>query len=170
MALAALSPSASAGLSPLLMAEEVERFSASEIRQAIAHWVGENRTDLAEALVVAGLSQYPDSEDILALGALVSEVEQDWSVAQERLECLMRVQADRVPAETLHHFIRVLRCRGAYFNAYLQSQAAIGCFPEHQGLRHLHAELTQLLESVSIEACELQAQVSDQEPVARQPS
>lgn len=157
MALPALSPLATASPPPLFMPEEAARFSAPEIRQAIAHWVGQDRLDLAEALVVAGLSQYPDSEDILALGALVSEVQQDWAQAQERLEQLMRVQGAQVPAETLHHFIRVLRCRGAYFNAFLQAQTAIACFPGHAGLRQLHSELALMLESVPM-------RVSDEHP------
>lgn len=142
---------------PMFVAEEASRFSASEIREAIAHWVGQGRMDLAEALVAAGLSQYPDSEDILALGALVCEVQQDWAQAQERLEHLMGVQGERVPAETWHHFIRVLRCRGAYFNAYLEAQKATARFPRHEGLALLHGELQALMESVPVTASEVQS-------------
>jgi hypothetical protein len=159
MALPALSTyaSVSASAPPLFMAEQASRFSASEIRHAIAYWVGQNRLDLAEALVVAGISQYPRSEDILALGALVSEVYQDWPLAQDRLEQLMTVQGAQVPAETLHHFVRVLNCRGAYFKAYLESQKALERFPRHEGLRQLHAELKALMESVSMKVSSVQA-------------
>lgn len=158
MALPALSTftPAIASAPPLFMAEEAARFSASEIRHAIAYWVGQNRLDLAEALVVAGVSQYPLSEDILALGALVCEVHQDWALAQDRLEQLMRVQGEQVPAETLHHFVRVLNCRGAYFKAYLEAQKARERFPRHEGLRQLHAELSALMESVSMKVSSVQ--------------
>jgi len=163
MAFPALSSLVSTNPPPFIRAEEAMRFSAPEIRHAIAYWVEQDRLDLAEALVVAGLSQYPDSEDILALGALVSEVLQEWSLAQERLELLMRIQADKVPAETMHHFVRVLRCRGAYFNAYLQSQTALAWYPEHVGLQQLYSDLKQLMESVPLKASEVPPQAQVQE-------
>lgn len=154
MALAALSPVASQTQPLVFMADEASRFSASEIREAIAHWVAQDRLDLADALVAAGLSLHSDSEDILALGALLAEVNQDWAQAQDHLERLIAVQGEQVSAESLHHYVRVLRCRGAYFNAYLQAQEALKRFPHHEGLRTAHAELTELLESVPLKAQE----------------
>ena len=69
---------------------------------------------MADALVAAGLAQYPDSEDILAIAALLAEVNQDWAQAQNCLERLMAVQGDHVQAETCYHLVRVMRCRSAY--------------------------------------------------------
>ena len=136
--------------SPAFVAEEASRFSASEIREAIANCVGENRLDLADALVAAGISQYPYSEDILALAALVAEVQQDWQLAHERLQVLLQLQGSRVTAETLHHFVRVLSCRHAHFEAYLQAKAALTKYPHHQGLRRSYDRLKELMESVPV--------------------
>jgi hypothetical protein len=159
MAFPALSSLVSTNPPPFIRAEEAMRFSAPEIRHAIAYWVEQDRMDLAEALVVAGVSQYPFSEDILALGALVSEVIQDWAQAQDRLEQLMQVQGTAVPPETLHHFVRVLHCRGAHFKAFLEAQKAVTRFPQHAGLQQLYADLKALLESVPMQAVEAPAQL-----------
>ena len=135
---------------PMFMAEDIDRFSAAEVRQAICAWVGESRMDMADALVAAGLAMYPDSQDILAMGALVAEVNQDWAQAQDCLERLVTVQGDAVSAEVLHHLVRVLRCRGAYFNAFIHAEKAILRFPQHSGLIQAHSELAELLESVPV--------------------
>ena len=150
MALAALIPTAAHAYSPAFVSQEASRFGPSEIREAIARWVANDRLDLADALVASGLSQYPDNEHILALAALVAEVQQDWVLAQERLEALLRVQGEGASPETLHHLIRVLRCRGVHTKAYLQAQQAAARFPSHAGLVQAHAELTELLASVPL--------------------
>ena len=53
-----------------LTPRQVSKFSAAEIRQTIASLVSGGHMDLADALSAAGLSLYPDSEDILAISAL----------------------------------------------------------------------------------------------------
>ncbi len=136
---------------PMFMAEDIDRFSAAEVRQAICAWVGESRMDMADALVAAGLAMYPNSEDILAMGALVAEVNQDWAQAQDCLERLVAIQGDAVSAEVLHHLTRVLRCRGAYFHAFIHAEKSILRFPHHSGLIQAHSELAQLLESVPVQ-------------------
>lgn len=132
-------------------AEEASRFTASEIRQAIAHWVGQGRMDLADALVAAGISLYPDSEDILAMGTLVAEVNQDWALAQECVESLMEVQGMAATAETWYHLVRIMRCRGAYHNALRHVQKAIRIFPAHEALREMHEQLAALVEAAPVE-------------------
>jgi hypothetical protein len=159
MALPAMISSTAPAYSPLYMAHEASRFSAQEIREAIAYWVSQDRLDLADALVAAGLSQYSESEDILALAALVAEVQQDWAQAQDRLETLARVQDKGVTADTLYHLIRVLRCRNAYFKAYLKAREAVQWHPDHPGLNKAFTELQALMESVSLSVTE--------EPTAR---
>lgn len=149
---AAIAPVMPMSPPPMFMAEEASRFSAAEVRQAIAYWVGENRMDVADALVAAGVGMYPDSQDILAIGALVAEVNQDWAQAQDCLERLIAVQGQAVSAESLHHLARVLRCRGAYFQAFTKARQALELFPQHPGLHQVHAELTQLLESIPVQA------------------
>lgn len=147
----AFSPVMPVNTSFMIMAEDIYRFSAAEVRQAICAWVGEARMDMADALVAAGLAMYPNSQDILAMGALVAEVNQDWALAQDCLERLVAVQGDEVSVEGLHHLVRVLRCRGAYFRAFICAEKAILRFPQHAGLIQAHAELAQMLESVPVQ-------------------
>lgn len=89
---------------------EVSRFTPAEIRGAIADLVALEKTDLASALCDAGLSLYPDSEDILAIAALLAESRQDWTTAEQLLAQLILKQAGSTPAATWQHYIRVLRC------------------------------------------------------------
>ena len=145
---AARSPVKPVNYQPMFTAEDADRFSAAEVRQAIAYWVGQDKLDVADALVAAGVAMYPNSEDILAIGALVAEVNQDWAQAQDCLEKLIEIQGDAAAAECWHHLVRVLRCRSSYFQAFIKAGIAVKAFPAHQGLRQAHAELTQLMESV----------------------
>jgi hypothetical protein len=76
-----------------LTRRQVSKFTASEIRQTISSLVSGGHMDLADALSAAGLSLYPDSEDILAISALLSEIKLDWKSAEQLLSQLMTVQA-----------------------------------------------------------------------------
>lgn len=147
----AFSKSTPMGSSIMFMAEDIDRFSAAEVRHAICAWVAEGHLDMADALVAAGLAMYPNSEDILVMGALVAEVNQDWPQAQDCLDRLVTVQGNEVSAEVMHHLVRVLRCRGAYFQAFVRAEKATLLFPQHAGLIQAHAELAQLLESVPVQ-------------------
>jgi hypothetical protein len=64
---------------------------------------------MANALVEAGLAIHPESEDVLAIAALVSMVRQDWVQAIELLNKLIVVQGDNVPPYTHLMLVRALR-------------------------------------------------------------
>ena len=132
--------------------KDVSRFTPTDIRLGIQWLMAEEQNDLAQALADAGIAIYPHSEDILAIGALVAEVNQDWAQAQDCLEKLIAVQGDAAAPECWHHLVRVLRCRSSYFQAFIKAGIAVNAFPAHQGLRQAHAELTQLMESVPVQA------------------
>lgn len=151
MTQAAPAPVVQAVYENMFTADEALRFSAAEIRQAIANWVGQGRIDIADALVAAGISLYPESEDILAIGTLVAEVNEDWAQAQECAERLMKIQGEQTPAETWYHLIRIMRCRGAYYDAFRHVKRAIRRFPAHEGLREAHEQLAALVESAPVE-------------------
>lgn len=123
--------------------KQVSRFTPEQIRQTIACLVSNDQLALANALVDAGLSLHPHSQDILCIGALVAEVQQDWDRAKDLLQELMRVQKGESPPDTWLHWIRVLRCRGEIKSATQAAKQAVGVFPEH---RQLQAEKQQLLE------------------------
>ena len=132
-------------------AEQASAYSAAQIREAIAYWVGRDRLDIADALVAAGMGLYPESEDILAIGALVAEINQDWAQAQECLERLMELQGSAVTGESFFHLVRVMRCRSAFYSAFRTAQRGLDKHPQHQGLAQELAELTELLESIPVE-------------------
>ena len=135
----------------LLSMREVSRFSASEIRQTIAALVADQRMGMADALSAAGLSLYPDSEDVLAISALLAEMKQDWSTAEDLIRQLIAQQGDKVTAFTWQHLIRVLRCQCEPGQALHIAQQALQAYPNDAALQ---AERLAL--------CEL---VSDQTPV-----
>jgi hypothetical protein len=95
----------------MLTVRDVSQFSAPEIRQTMADLVAANRVDLANALAAAGQSLYPESEDILAMSALLAEIQQDWASAEELLRKLVDTQGDAATPFTWRHLIRVLRCQ-----------------------------------------------------------
>ena len=95
----------------LLSVRDVSQFSAAEIRQTLADLVAADRIDLANALAAAGQSLYPESEDILAISALLAEIQQDWTTAEDMLRKLVETQGDAATPFTWRHLIRVLRCQ-----------------------------------------------------------
>jgi hypothetical protein len=109
---------------------DVSQFSAVEIRQAMAELVTSDRVELANALAAAGQSLYPESEDILAMSALLSEIQQDWTSAEEHLRKLFQVQGEAATPFTWRHLIRVLRCQCEPSKAIQAAQQALAHYPD----------------------------------------
>lgn len=124
---------------------DVSQFSAAEIRQTIADLTLANQFDLADALSAAGLSLYPQSEDILAISALLAEVKQDWAMAEDLLRQLMALQNSQSPAVTWQHLIRVLRCQCEPGQALAVAQQALTVHPHDPALREEMATLKALI-------------------------
>ena len=129
----------------LLSVREVSQFSAAEIRQTMADLVATDRVDLANALAAAGQSLYPDSEDILAMSALLSEIQQDWTSAEELLRKLVKTQGDAATPFTWRHLIRVLRCQCEPGKAMQAAQQALVQHPEDELLKEELASLQALV-------------------------
>ena len=89
---------------------DVSKFSPMEIREAIQSLVIEGKDSLANALGDAGLSLYPDSEDILAITGLLALMRQEWALSVELMEQLRAVQGDKTPPFTYVMLVRALRC------------------------------------------------------------
>lgn len=130
----------------------VSKFSAQEIRQTIAGLVSDGQMDLADALSAAGLSIYPDSEDILAISALLSEIKLDWKSAEELLSHLMTLQGDTAQPMTWLHLIRVIRCQSEFGRALLKAKQAVATCPNDPALQE---EFLSLQELVSAETPDL---------------
>mgnify|MGYP000249317508 FL=1 len=126
----------------MLSDREVSRFSSAEIREAIADLVTQNKMELANALGDAGISLYPESEDILAMCALLAESRQDWTAAEEMLAQLILKQNGNTPVATWQHYIRVLRCLCELQSAMQITEHALESHPENPVLM---AELQSLM-------------------------
>jgi hypothetical protein len=136
-----------------LTIREVSKFTAAEIRQTMADLVGNDRVDLADALSAAGLSLYPDSEDILAMSALLAEIKRDWTTAEQLLTQLMTQQGQNTTPFTWRHLIRVLRCQCEPSKALLMAKQAITAYPEDDILRDEFLSLQELVsEQMPVEA------------------
>lgn len=129
-----------------LTVREVSRYSAAEIRQTIADLVCAEHIELADALAAAGQSLYPDSEDILAISALLAEIKQDWGTAEQMLTQLVTQQGDQATPITWRHLIRVLRCQ---FENTKALQVAKQATAAHPGDALLAEEFLQLQKRVS---------------------
>ena len=136
----------------VLSVRDVSEFAAPEIRQTLADLVAGNRIDLANALAAAGQSLYPESEDILAISALLAEIQQDWNSAGELLYKLIDTQGAAATPFTWRHLIRVLRCQCEPGKALQVAQQAMLAHPADKTLAD--------------EFLALQVLVSEQVPVA----
>lgn len=114
-----------------------------QVREWVADLFRQDRINLAIALAEAGLALYPDSEDVLVIAALVSEVQQDWTYSRQLLEHLIKVQAGNTPAEVWHHYARVLRCLGESAQALRQVERGLRQHPYAPDLKQMATELQQ---------------------------
>ena len=131
---------------------DVSQFSAAEIRQTLADLVAADRIDLANALAAAGQSLYPESEDILAISALLAEIQQDWTTAEDMLRKLVETQGDAATPFTWRHLIRVLRCQYEPGKALQIAQQAMLAHPADALLNDEFLALQELVsEQVPVE-------------------
>ena len=117
-----------------LNVRDVSSFTAAEIRQTMAEPVAANRVELANALAAAGQSLYPESEDILAISALLAEIQQDWTGAEDLLRKLLDTQGAAATPFTWRHLIRVLRCQCEPGKALEVAQQAMRAHPADETL------------------------------------
>ena len=131
-----------ASVGGLLNTQTIQRFSPAEIRETIQSLVATEQLALANALGDAGISLYPESEDILAMCALLAESRQDWTAAEEMLAQLILKQNGNTPVATWQHYIRVLRCLCELQSAMQITEHALEFHPENPVLM---AELQSLM-------------------------
>jgi hypothetical protein len=95
-----------------LRTSATQELSPAKIRQSIADLVGKNRLTDADLLSHEALQRFPQSEDILVIRALVTQVRQDCPAASSALEKLITLQGQAAQAVTWGQWVRVLRCMG----------------------------------------------------------
>lgn len=110
---------------------QVKPVSPQLVRQAAVDLVANNQLSQAYALVEDALSQHPESQELVSMLALISEARQEWAKASFFLERLVRLQGSGVTAETLNHWVRVLRCQGQIERAARLAGNALKMYPGH---------------------------------------
>jgi len=119
--------------------------SPQHVRQAAVDLVARNQLSQAFALVEGAVRQHPDSQELVSLLALISEARQDWTKASFYLERLVRLQGSGVSAETLSHWVRVLRCLGHMERAARLAGNALKMYPGDVMLESESQTLTSIL-------------------------
>ncbi len=99
-----------AAVGGLLQAQHISRFKPAEIRESIQQLVATEQIALAYALGDAGLSLYPNNEDMLAINCLLAVMRQEWSTAVEYLSALAELQGEQTQPFTYVMLVRALRC------------------------------------------------------------
>jgi hypothetical protein len=113
---------------------DISRFTPEDFRLAITDQIRNDNMPMAEALGEAGLSLFPNSQDVLAIVALLSEIKQDWTGAEQLLAKLIKMQNELSPPATWQHWIRVLRCNGKPFEALQVSEKSLRLHPGDENL------------------------------------
>ena len=119
--------------------------SPKAARDLAVDLVSRNQMSQALSVVEGALAHDCDSQDLLSMAALICEAVQDWTQASTYLERLVRVQGNTVTAETLCHWVRVLRCLGQIQRAARLARQGQKMFPEHPMLESEHRTLTSIL-------------------------
>ena len=114
---------------------------SQRIRFAAADLFRQGRVAEADLLTHEAMQQYPDSEDVLVMRALICEVRQDWNAAAQALEQLLKIQGRNAPVESWCHCLRVLRCDGQLHQAFDIALQAKQHHPAHPAIA---SELAQL--------------------------
>ncbi len=113
-----------------LLASATQELSPAKIRQSIADLVGQNRMTEADVLSHEALQRFPQSEDILVIRALVTQVRHDWPSASVALEKLLTLQGQSSQAVTWGQWVRVLRCMGDDARAMTVAAQGLATHPQ----------------------------------------
>ena len=127
-----------------LLASATQELSPTKIRQSIADLVGQNRLTEADALSHEAMQRFPQSEDILVIRALVTQVRQDWPAASTALEKLIALQGHAAQAVTWGQWVRVLRCMGDDARAMTVAAQGLATHPKDAQLQDEFASLQRI--------------------------
>jgi hypothetical protein len=133
-----------ASMGRMLSDAHVARFSPIEMREAIQELVAQDRYDMASVLADAGLAIHPESEDVIAIAALVAMIQQDWSQAIELLTKLMQIQQANIQPFTHLMMVRALRSNLEPAAALAATAAGLLQYPESKELQAEQAALFEL--------------------------
>ena len=115
--------------------KEISSYTPEDFRHGVQWLVAQNQQELAQALAEAGLSLYPNSQDILAISSLLAMTREDWPLAVELLEDLIEVQKDQTQPMTYQMLARSLACNLDLAQAHAVLDHALSIWPEDQVLQ-----------------------------------
>ncbi len=118
----------------------------AELRELAARLVSSQRLHDAVELIFEGLKKHPESEDLLVMHALLSEVQHNWTEASKTLKKLVAIQGKGVTTETWKHLVRVLRCAGDMEGAFQANEQALKHAPNDSFLVSEYLSLEAILE------------------------
>ena len=124
-----------------LLTSATQELSPAKIRQSIADLVGQNRLMEADTLSNEAMQRFPQSEDILVIRALVTQVRQDWPEANVALEKLISIQGHQAQSVTWGQWVRVLRCIGDDARAMTAVAHGLATHPKDLALQEEFAAL-----------------------------
>lgn len=127
-----------------LLASATQELSPTKIRQSIADLVGQNRLADADLLSHEAMQRFPQSEDILVIRALVTQVRQDWPAASTALEKLITLQGHAAQAVSWDQWVRVLRCMGDDHRAMTVAAQGLATHPKDAQLQQEFNALQQV--------------------------
>jgi hypothetical protein len=127
-----------------LLASATQELSPAKIRQSIADLVGQNRLAEADLLSHEAMQRFPQSEDILVIRALVTQVRQDWPAASAALEKLLGLQGPAAQSVTWGQWVRVLRCMGDDTRAMTVAAQGLATHPNDAQLQQEFRALQQV--------------------------
>ena len=130
--------------------KEISRFTPEDFRLGVQWLVAQNEHNLAQALAEAGLSLYPGSEDILAISSLLAMTREDWPLAIELLQDLVKVQKERVQPMTCQMLARAWACNLEMDQAHTVLDSALKIWPDNETL--IQEKNTLILSSLAMAA------------------
>ena len=110
---------------------DISDLTPAQIRESIQWLVAKDQVEEAHEFVKKSLVLFPDNEEVLAIGSLVSVVRQDWQEAVLLLKKLYLIQGDRTAALTYQLHIRALRCNFQLDQALDMAKNGLCRFPEN---------------------------------------
>jgi len=135
----------------LLKDFEVGKMSPAQVRQTVAAYVAEEKTEIAVALCEASLAVFPSEQDILAVYALVCEMKQDWAMAEQCLVQLIQAQGAHSTTQSWLHLVRVLHCQNKWEDAWIAVSFALSKFPEDEMLKQEMQSIQKAIDDLSAE-------------------
>ncbi len=120
--------------SALDRAGSAQSLPSAAIRLEASRLVGHNRIDDAKHLVDQGFIKYGLTEDLLAMKALIAQLQMDWTVANSAYEALSLIQSPNVKSSVWLSWVRVLICMGDKPKAISTLRKALSELPDDASL------------------------------------